>query len=152
MGLDGFSMGNLGLNADMTSAQMANQAEQIARKESMVKIKDVTEAAEDGGVKRKEEDEPDKNEFYDGFKKDEDEEDEEENSDANKDSRTLLKDGDFEIKDPKELSVRINSNTEQVELFNKKNERIIETISAKDLMEVVSKLDGSSGILVNRKI
>lgn len=150
MGLDGFSMGNLGLNADMTSAQMANQAEQIARKESMVKIKDVTEAAEDGGVKRKEEDEPDKNEFYDGFKKNDDEEEDEENSD--KDERSLLKDVDFEIKDPKELSVRINSNTEQVELFNKKNERIIETISAKDLMEVVSKLDGSSGVLVNRKI
>lgn len=151
MGLDGFSMGNLGLNTDMTSAQMANQAEQLARKESMVKIKDVTEADEEGGVKRKEEDEPDKNQFHDGFKKDEDEE-EEENSDKNKESRSLLTDKDFEIKDPKELSVRINSSTEQVELFNKKNERILETISAKDLMEVVSKLDGASGILVNRKI
>lgn len=151
MGLDGFSMGNLGLNVDMTSAQMAAQADQIARKETMVKIKDVTESAEDGGVKRKEEeDESDKNQFSDGFKKDEDEE-EDENSDTNKKSRSFLTDKD-EIKDLKELSVRINSSTEQVELFNKENKRTIETINAKDLMEVVSKLDGASGILVNRKI
>ena len=53
MGLDGFSMGVLGLNTEMTSAQMANQAEQMAQKESQFKIKNINESAEKNGVKEK---------------------------------------------------------------------------------------------------
>ena len=68
MGLDGFSMGNLGLNTDMTSAQMANQAEQLAKKGSEFKIKNVSELLKENGVKEKEEQKQNKNQFNDGFK------------------------------------------------------------------------------------
>lgn len=145
MGLDGFSMGNLGLGTGITSAQMANQAEQIARKESEIKIKDVNEMAEDEGVKRKKEQSENETNFNDGFKKNNKDEEEDENKNA-------LIEKTFESEDPKEFSVRVNEGTGLVELFNNKNERVLETINPKDLMTLVSKLDCISGILVNRKI
>ena len=150
MGLDGFSMGNLGLGAELTSAQMANQAEQIARKESELRIKTINESVKDGGVKRKEKDAEEKNQFDDGFKKDEEAEGENEEEQSKAENR--LKEIDFENQNPKEFSIRINPNNEQVELFNNKNEKVIETISAEELMYIVSKLDSASGVLVNRKI
>lgn len=145
MGLDGFSMGNLGLNADLTSAQMANQAEQLARKESEIKIKDVTESAKDAGVKRKDKD-SEKEQFNDGFKKNDEEEEEQE---ENKTSLTHI---DFEKTNPKEFSIRINPETDMVELYNTKEEKILETMSANDLMYLISKMDSASGVLLNRKI
>lgn len=144
MGLDGFSMGNLGLNADLTSAQMATQAEQIARKESEIKIKDVTESAEDEGVKRKEHEEQEET-FDDGFKKKKEEPEEEE-------ERPTTKLIDFANANPKEYSIRFNPETDMVELFNNLEEKILETMSATDLMYLVSKIDSASGILINRKI
>lgn len=144
MGLDGFSMGNLGLNTDMTSVQMASQVEHLAQKGTEFKIKNITESTEEGGVKRKEEQSEQKNEFNDGFKKKQNPKDDE--------NKNALIEKDFENKDPKEFSVRINPETELVELFNNKEEKILETITPKDLMELISKLDGASGILVNRKI
>ena len=144
MGLDGLAMGNLGLNTDMTSAQMANQADQIARKELEFKVKDINELAEENGVKTK--DEPSKeNQFNDGFKKKKDENQEEETS-------SKITDKDFENSDPKEFSIRVNPNTDMVELFNNKEDTIVETINPKDLMGLISKLNNASGILVNRRI
>lgn len=142
MGLDGFSMGNLGLNTDLTSIQMANQVEHLAQKGSEFKIKDVTESAEKGGVKSKDEEPQDQ--FSDGFKEQNDKNSEDENK------HTSIE--DFENKDPREFSVRINPETDLIELFNNKDETLVETISAQDLMNLISKLDGASGILVNRKI
>lgn len=147
MGLDGFSMGNLGLNADMTSAQMANQAEQLAKKESQFKIKDVESSDEGQGIKRKEEQDEDKNEFQDGFKNKEESEKQED-----KFKSGGLTEKDLEDQDLKEFSVRVNQQTELVELFNNKNDKVFETISATELVQLVSKLDGVSGVLVNRKI
>lgn len=145
MGLDGFSMGNLGLNADLTSAQMANQAEQIARKESEIKIKDVTESAEDEGVKRKEHEEQEET-FDDGFKKKKEESEEQE------EDKPAPRQIDFANANPKEYSIRLNPETDMVELFNNQEEKILETMSATDLMYLVSKIDSASGILINRKI
>ncbi len=149
MGLDGFSMGNLGLNADMTSAQMANQVEHLANKENKFKIKDVEESEKDQGVKRKEEDEEAQKQFYDGLeeKKEEEEEKKEEIQ-----TKSFLTEKDFENRDPIEFAVRVNPKTELVELFSNKDNKILETISAPDLMELISKLDSASGVLVNRKI
>lgn len=148
MGLDGFSIGVLGLNTDMTSAQMANQAEHLAQKGSEFKIKDVEESAQDQGVKRKNEEEQNQNqqEFNDGFKNEDDEHDLI-ISDANS-----LKEKKIENSNPKDFSVRINPLTDMIELFSNKEERVLETISAKDLMGLISKLNEASGVLVNRKI
>lgn len=150
MGVDGFSMGNLGINIDMTSAQMANQAERLAQKESETIIKDVTEAAEEDAIKRKdEEDDSEQGQLSGGFdneQKDENKEEEDEKPLSN------LTDKDFANKDPKEFSVKVNSQTDMIELFSNKEGRVLETISSSDLMELVSRLNNASGVLVNRKI
>lgn len=145
MGLDGFSMANLGLNIDLTSAQMANQVEKLAQKGTEFKIKDVSELIQEGGVKRREEQSDNKKRFNDGFGKKNKDDDKNEKQD-------VLSEKDFENKDPREFSIRINPDTELIELFNNKNEKILETITPKDLMGLISKLDNASGVLVNRKI
>lgn len=142
MGLDGFSMGNLGLNTEMSSVQMAAQADQLAQKGNEFIIKDVQEAAKDGGVKRKKEKEESGEQFQDGLPR---------RNNANEEDEKHLTE-DLETKDPKEFSVRLNPETELVELYNNKEEKILQTIPPKDLMELISKLDGASGILINRKI
>lgn len=148
MGLDGFSMGNLGLNANMTSAQMAAQVEHLAQKESEIKIKDVNEMAQDQGINRKKEQSENQNQFKDNKKEsDQNDEDEVNNKIFNK-----LSEKDFENKDPREFSVRINNETDMIELFSNKEGKVLETISANDLMKVISKLSNASGVLVNRKI
>lgn len=144
MGLDGFSMGNLGLNTEMTSAQMANQAEQMAQKESQFKIKNINEAAEKNGVKRKTDEDKQEQDTPEHQKKDKKSQEEE--------IQQLLAETMFIDRDPKEFSVRINNETEMVELFNTRDKKIVEAISATDLMGLLSKLDSASGILVNRKI
>lgn len=157
MGLDGFSMGNLGLNLDMTSTQMAIKAEQLAQKGTEFKIKDVSELAEDNGVKRKDEPSDNQNQFKNGSKdkKEDAEEEKKENlilSDAKTEIFSTLSEKDFENKDPKEFSVRINTETDMVELFSNKEDKVLETMSANDLMGIISKLSNASGVLVNRKI
>lgn len=158
MGLDGFSMGNLGLNATLTSAQMANQAEYLAQKDSEIIIKDVEKLEKEQAVKSKEEDEKNQ-QFNDGFKKKEDEDDSIQEDEANSNDNALneeitsgLIERDFASKDPKEFSVRLNQETDMIELINNKEDKVLETIKAQDLMNMVSKLNSASGILVNRKI
>lgn len=153
MGLDGFSMGNLGLNATLTSAQMANQAEYLAQKDSEIIIKDVEKLEKEQAVKSKEEDEKNQ-QFNDGFKKNEDEDESGQEDEANSDDNITpeLIERDFASKDPKEFSVRLNQETDMIELINNKEDKVLETIKAQDLMNMVSKLNGASGILVNRKI
>lgn len=148
MGIDGFSMGNLGLQADLTSAQMATQSEHIARRESEIKIKTIDKSKEDGGVKRKKEDSEEKNQFNDGFK---DKKKDEESEEQEIFPKSHLTAKDLE-ENPKEFSVRLNQETEKIELFNTKTKRVLETINPDELMFLISKLDSASGVLINRKI
>lgn len=152
MGLDGFSMSNLGLPRELTSAQLANQAEQLANRREP-KIKDIGELAEENGVKRKEDEGNEggaQGQLANSFFAEGDEEDE--NDQNFKKYSSILLEESFEGKDPKDYSVRINPRSGFVELYSKKERRVIETISADDLMEVISKLNSASGVFVNKKI
>jgi len=142
MGIDGLSMANLGLHKEVTSAQMANQAEQLAGKGLEFKIKDIGELSKEKGVERKEDGSSQGGgSFEENLKEDE-----------QNDFKEKFDEKRFKTEDAKEFSVRINPKTEMVELFNNKESKIIETISASDLMQLISKLDSASGIIVNRKI
>lgn len=163
MGLDGFSMGNLGLNTDLTSAQMANQADHLAQKGSEFRIKDITQTAEDTGIKWREENKENNQQFQKNKKKQEEDEnsqeqrtDEEQNvlsSYATSEAiRTLVSASEFESKDPKDFSLRLTRGSDVIELYNNKNGQVVETIKAEELMELMAKLHNPAGILVNRKI
>lgn len=149
MGLDGFSMGNLGLHRDLTSAQMSNQAEVLATKGLEFKVKTIGEAGAGKGIARREEG---SSGGGGSSGKESKEEQDQQNQEAEQSARSSINVEEFEKQDPREFSVRINAQTEMIELFNNKDKKTIETISAKDLMVLISKLDSASGILVNRKI
>lgn len=145
MGLDGFSLGNLGLGTDLTSAQMASQSEHLAKKGTEFKIKDISKSVESAEVKIKDEDSNSKNQFDEFMNK-------KDNDDDDNDSESSISLEEFESQNLKEISVRINPQTEMVELFSNKSNRVIETMSANDLQALLSRLNSASGILVNRKI
>lgn len=147
MSIDGFAMSNLGLNKDLSSAaQLMTQTEFSIAKEAEVKVKDVTKAAEKQGIKSKKDDGSNGGSL--AFSKDEAEEEEEQEGEF----RSKFNEKEFETRDPKEFSVRINSNNDMIELYNNTSKNIVETISANDLMKLISKLNSASGILVNKKI
>ena len=56
MGLDGFSMSNLGMYNRLTSAQMANEAEFLAMQGNGSDIKDIEALSNKSGIARKEND------------------------------------------------------------------------------------------------
>lgn len=147
MGIDGFSMGALGLNTDLSSTQLAAQADIIADKEFEIKVKDVDESAEEQAIKEKNHQKDKNKKDKKQQNQDSDFQDEEEEND----SLGLVSVKDFE-NNPKEFGIRINTQTEMIELYSTVDKRIMETISADDLMHLIAKLDSASGILVNRKI
>ena len=145
MGIDGFAMSNLGLNRDLSSAaQLMTQTEFSIAKEAAVKIKDVTSAAEQSGIKDKEGDGGNGGSL--AFSKNEEEDEPEEVP------KRKFNEHEFENRDPKEFSVRINQKSDMIELYNNTTKNIVETISAHDLMGLISKLNSASGILINKKI
>lgn len=158
MGLDGFSMGNLGLT-ELTSAQMSNQAEQMAQKDSQIMIKSISETEKDGIVKRKKEEEEEEKEhpFEDGFTETNDADEEAEEEDGEKPdeksvNKTAAREIDFDSNNIKNFSLRLNSATNRVELLNKIDNKVLEDIKPEELMYIISKLDSASGVLINRKI
>lgn|SRR5574344_323854 len=150
MGLDGFSMGNLGLNTELTPTQLASQVEFSTQKEAEIKIRDPEQSAEDAAVKEKQEQEKQRQqEFNDGFKQNSESE---EDSPEENEEQEKQRQQEFESKDVKEFSIKLNPQTETVEIYNRETGRTLETMNAKDLSHLVSKLDTASGVLINRKI
>lgn len=158
MGLDGFSISDLRMRNELTSAQMSNNAERLAREGSEFQIKDVDGMAKDAEIRRKEESEKQEQQkkkkqgenFEDYFE----ETDEEDKSLPQKQQAEDEKDfvDPFKNKNVGDFAVRINPKTEMIELYNKKDKKVMETISADELMMLITKMSCASGILVNKKI
>lgn len=137
MGLDGFSMNNLNLHKELTSAQLASNAEALALKGSSIKT--VDNLASKQKTKNKEFEEEDEIPVY--FFEEDEKEKQQENGKEKKNNG-----------DTKKYTVKLNSKTQLIELIDLEKEKIIETISPNDLIKLVSKLSSTSGILVNRRI
>lgn len=152
MGLDGFSMGNLGLHKDLTSAQMSNQAEQLALRGTEFQIKFVDELAKKKAIERKKENDEEEPKEHEEIKDifEQLEEEFEENDDEDEDEDEEFVEQKNELS--KGFSVKINKDTEMIELYDNKDNRIVQTITANDLIGLISKLNSASGVFVNRKI
>lgn len=141
MGLDGFSMANLGLHKEFTSAQLANNAEKLAKKGTELSIKNIEGLVNKQKITRKDHDDEDR---YEPAYDDEDDDDSNENNET--------EDEDDKNQGSKRYNVKLNKNSQLIELIDTENNQIIETISPTDLIKLVSKLNSTSGILINRKI
>ena len=168
MGVDGFSMASVGLPKDITSAQVAASTEQhiISGDEKVVNKIDRALNKKINNDENKEH----KHQFFeDGFQEEDDEENsDQETEDSSKDaaennseefdknlsnkSSKVKKYKPYEIKDPENVIVRYNDLNDKIELYNKSTQKAVETIKPKDFVEMVTKLDYNSGILVNKKI
>lgn len=139
MGLDGFSMANLGLKKELTSAQMANNAEVLATKGTGIAIKHINDLSSKQKTRNKEFEEEEEIPVY-YFEDDE----KDENGNEGKEKK--------QKEESKRYTVKLNSKTQLIELIDLEKQMIIETISPNDLIKLVSKLNSTSGILVNRRI
>ena len=149
MGLDGFSMANLGLYNRLTSAQMSNEAENLAAQGTENQIKDIDAASKRKGIERKETDfsETGGQAFVGG---DTGEDDREE--DILPKPEIELSDNEDDLEhSPNRFELRINQELNIVELYDKYLPTTLQRLSAKDMMQILKKFDDPAGIMVNKK-
>ena len=149
MGMDGLSMANTGILKESTSADFANKTEQIMQSDPSNDSQQVQIANEMHLVKEKEgsnehekrnkqQQETKQEEFEDGLVK--------------RESET----SDFDIEDlenpNKDFYVKLNAKDDIIELYDSSTDRLIETISGDELLELVRKLNMASGLFINKKV
>ncbi len=149
MGIDGFSMGNLIQSSEMSPVQIAGEAERLAAKESKYEVKTLNESAKEGGVKRKEEDADSESAYENEAENNNNQASEQE---INSQEVSDIIEQEIENGNLKNFELKLNEITDDIELLNKKEARIMEKINAQDLMNVLKKVNHSSGIFVNKKI
>lgn len=149
MGLDGFSMSNMGMYNRLTSAQMANEAEFAAMRGGGNDIKDIEALSNKSGIARKENDYSETGgQAFLGGDTGEGEVEEEE---------TLIPDVEYtdDENDPehssKRYEMRINEEANIVELYDNYTESTVHRLSTKDMVQMIRNFDDPAGILVNKK-
>ena len=134
MGLDGFSMRNLGAyQGTVPSSHLAFESKELVKIGRENKIKDVDELEK-------------------WEKIDENEEDEYSGSGGYREGQTEEDDEQQDNLTDKKFTVKLNPQTNMIELYNAQKNAIIETITPQELMILIKNLNASSGIFVNRKI
>lgn len=155
MALDGFSLRQVGLGQDNTSAQMAINTEHDIRQSLISKSVDqIANADSERAVTLDEEKEKEKEK---NKKKKKGENDSEQKEDPytveiNSQKSEIVDIEDFYTKFSDKLGIRLNKFSDVIELYNKDTNKTLEAITAADLIKLVDRLKVSSGILVNKKI
>ena len=126
MGIDGFSMSNLGLNRNLTSAQMANEAEATANQALENQIADVD------GIGKKEK----------AGRKD---------PDANQGEQIVLSQDDEDNEDGSQYHFKMNSEG-MIEVWDSVTNSIAKTISPEDAANTLMNLSKIPGIFVNKEV
>ena len=149
MGMDGLSMANTGALKESTSADFASRTEQSMQADRTNDAKQVQTLSTNPRIKEKEEDEENKKQQQQQ-KKSDDIEDEY----LPTDKESSEEDFDVEeIENPnKDFYVKLNAKDDIIELYDSSSDRLIETISGNELIELVKKLNMASGIFVNKKV
>ena len=149
MGIDGFSLSNLGLNKNMTSAQLANEAEALARQSTENQISDV-----DGVGKREKAGKKDDEAAYNGTipfipddKKDgEDEQNQQEQEVSN--MKTEVNSDDEEVSKYK----FVFGKGDMIEIQDSTTGELIKKIPITQAQKAVGSIDKLPGFLVNREV
>lgn len=160
MALDGFSLRQVGLAQDNTSAQMAINTEQSIRSSRGTKnVDQIANMDSEKAVTLDEEKEKDNSRTKTKIKKRVKKKKVKVNGKAESpytiETESLdskIKDLDFYTKFSDQLAIRLNRNSEIIELYNKNTNTVVETINTTDLIKLIDKLKISSGVLVNKKI
>ena len=152
MGIDGFSMSNLGLNRNLTSAQMANEAEMTANQALENQIADV-----DGIGKKEKAGRKDPDAAFNGtipFIGEPKEKDDEENS--NEQEKVPLQEqqvssNEEEDDDGNQYHFKLN-NDGLIEVWDSTTDSVVKTISPEDASNTLLHMSKIPGIFVNKEI
>ena len=155
MAIDGISLSNLGRPKESTTADLIEKTEQDAQKGEGI-IKELDNISKRGAIssRKKRGSSKQDGQFEDGLPQN-DTEDNEENPTNNEQNESLSnpeKIINIEDADYRSFYVKINSENDMVELYDKDSNKLIETIPAQDLMVLMQKMNTSTGIFVNKKV
>ncbi len=148
MGLDGFSMSNLGLYNKLTSAQMANEVDMIVARGGENQVKDIDAAARKKGIERKDSDftETGGQAFIGGDTS------EEEYENLPEPEIELTDDEDDLEHSAQRYEMRVNADADIVELYDNFLGMTIQRLTIKDMLSMVKKFSDPSGVMINKKI
>ena len=133
MGLEGFSMRNIGAyQGTVPSSHLAYEAKELVKVGRENQVKDVNELEK---WERIDEEESEEYSGTGGYSEGMDEEEDKK-----------------EYDEEKKYSVRINPDSNLIELFDTEKNEILETITPQELILLIKNLNSSSGIFVNKKI
>lgn len=155
MGIDGFSLANLGLNKNLSSAQLANEAERTARQSLENQIADA-----DGVGKIEKAGRKDPDAAFNGtipFIPDDQKENEEDSEDKqeesqNSEAQQILDENDDDVDEEySKYHFRFNKD-EMIEIYDSEKNEVIKTISPEDASKALVNLSKIPGLFVNRKV
>ena len=152
MGIDGFSMSNLGLNRNLTSAQLANEAEMTANQALENQIADV-----DGVGKKEKAGRKDPDAAFNGtipfIGEPKEKDDEESSNEQEKESpqEQQMSSNDEEDDDGNQYHFKLN-NEGLIEVWDSTTDSVVKTISPEDASNTLLHMSKIPGIFVNNEI
>ena len=149
MGLDGFSMANLGLYNRMTSAQMSNEVDVLAARGNENQVKDIEFAFRKKGIERKQMDysETGGQAFLGGDAEQNDEDE------LLPEPEVIINDDEEDLEhSPNRYEMKINSQANIVELYDNYLNVTVQRLTVQDMLSMFKKFNDPSGVIVNKKI
>lgn len=152
MGIDGFSMSNLGLNRNLTSAQLANEAEMTANQALENQIADV-----DGIGKKEKAGRKDPDAAFNGtipfIGEPKEKDDEESSNEQEKESpqEQQMSSSEEEDDDGNQYHFKLN-NEGLIEVWDSTTDSVVKTISPEDASNTLLHMSKIPGIFVNKEI
>ncbi len=153
MGIDGFSMSNLGLNRNMNSSQLASEAEATAKQALENQIADV-----DGVGKKEKAGRKDPDAAFNGTIPfvGEPKEQEEENQDSQEDDSSQSQAEQISVDDDSDeegSQYHFKMNDEgMIEVWDSDTNEVVKTISPEDASNTLLHISKAPGIFVNKEV
>ncbi len=152
MGIDGFSMSNLGLNRNMTSAQNAHEADFLARQNLENQISDM-----DGIGKREKAGKKDEDAAFNGMMAFVKPENQEENAEEQPNEEENISSHENPLYDDDEDYYEekyhfIYNENGMIEIWEVETNKLLKTISPENAQGVVEQIHCLPSMLVNKKV
>lgn len=154
MGIDGFSMSNLGLNRNLTSAQLANEAEMTANQALENQIADVDGVGKKEKAGRKDPDAAFNGTIpFIGEPKDDDEQEDNPNQEQQEDNNSEFGEDldEDDNDDGDQYHFKLN-NEGLIEVWDTGTNSIVKTISPEDASNTLLNISKVPGIFVNKEV
>ena len=149
MGMDGISMLGTGIVQEGNSRDVTSQTAQSVQQGNQ-EVKNVNQLS--GGNVIRDQEEREKGRQTAGENSESENEENAENPAENTEEEDTSNLKEYDPSEYENFYVKIVPESDTVELYDKITDALIETISAKDLSQLVSRLNIASGIFVNKRV